>query len=77
MERPHFKKGAARIYEELKIDCQPVAINSGFVWPKKGKMISNKEIIISILKPIEPGLKKEHFIKNLEKQIYTELDLIN
>ena len=34
-DRPPFKKGAGRIYEELKIDCQPVAINSGFVWPKK------------------------------------------
>ena len=26
-ERPPFKKGASRIYEELKITCQPVAIN--------------------------------------------------
>ena len=34
-ERPQFKKGASRIYEELKIQCQPVAINSGYVWPKK------------------------------------------
>ena len=34
-ERPPFKKGVSRIYEELKIHCQPVAINSGFVWPKK------------------------------------------
>ena len=34
-ERPQFKKGASRIYEELKIFCQPVAINSGYVWPKK------------------------------------------
>ena len=34
-ERPPFKKGASRIYEELKISCQPVAINSGLVWPKK------------------------------------------
>ena len=31
-ERPPFKKGVARIYEELKIACQPVAINSGYVW---------------------------------------------
>ena len=36
-EQPPFKKGASRIYEELKIKCQPVAINSGYVWPKKGK----------------------------------------
>lgn len=34
-ERPPFKKGASRIYEELRISCQPVAINSGYVWPKK------------------------------------------
>ena len=36
-ERPNFKKGVARIYDKLKIYCQPVAINSGFVWPKHGK----------------------------------------
>ena len=35
-ERPPFKKGASRIYEKLNILCQPVAINSGYVWPKKG-----------------------------------------
>ena len=34
-ERPPFKKGVGRIYEKLKIICQPIAINSGFVWPKK------------------------------------------
>ena len=27
-ERPPFKKGAGRIYEELKIYCQPIAIQS-------------------------------------------------
>ena len=77
MERPPFKKGASRIYEELNIHCQPIAINSGFVWPKNGEMKSNKEIIISILKPIDPGLKKEEFIENLEKQIYSELDSLS
>jgi len=76
-ERPQFKKGAARIYKELNIYCQPVAINSGFVWPKRGIKKSNKEITISILKPIGPGLEKEIFIKNLERDIYNELDLIN
>ena len=45
-ERLPFKKGAGRIYEELKIKCQPVAINSGNVWPKNGKMSSNKYITI-------------------------------
>ena len=76
-ERPSFKKGAARIYEQLNIKCQPVAINSGYVWPKKGEKKINKTITISILKPIESGLAKENFIQILEKNIYSELDLIN
>ena len=76
-ERTPFKKGVSRIYEELKIKCQPVAINSGYVWPKKGKMIANREIIISIIEPIDNGLTKDIFIKTLEKKIYSELDSIN
>ena len=76
-ERPPFKKGAARIYEELKISCQPVAINSGFVWPKKGLKQSNKVITISILKPIIAGHLKKEFIKILENDIYKELNLLN
>ena len=76
-ERPPFKKGAGRIYQELNIYCQPIAINSGFVWPKKGEKRSNKEIIVSILQPISPGLEKNQFIEKLEKEIYSELDLIN
>ena len=76
-ERTPFKKGASRIYEELKITCQPVAINSGFVWPKKGSKISHRTITVSILKPISSGLVKEEFIKDLENNIYKELDLLN
>tara|TARA_B100001057_G_C22833443_1_gene944344 strand:+ start:1416 stop:2117 length:702 start_codon:yes stop_codon:yes gene_type:complete len=76
-ERPSFKKGASRIYEELNISCQPVAINSGYVWPKKGPKISNREIIISILPKIDFGLNKDEFLKILEKKIYSELDNLN
>ena len=36
-ERPPFKKGVGRIYDTLKIHCQPVAINSGFCLAKKRK----------------------------------------
>jgi 1-acyl-sn-glycerol-3-phosphate acyltransferase len=76
-ERPPFKKGASRIYEELKIACQPVVINSGYVWPKKGLKNSHKTITISILKPIASGLSKDEFLKNLENNIYEELNLLN
>ena len=76
-ERPPFKKGASRIYEELKINCQPVAINSGYVWPKRGLKHSHKTITVSILKPIVAGHSKQEFIKILENNIYSELDLLD
>ncbi len=76
-ERPPFKKGVSRIYEQLNVTCQPVAINSGYVWPKKGVKKANKTITISILKPIPSGLPKENFVQILEKNIYSELDSIN
>ena len=76
-DRSPFKKGASRIYEELKIKCQPIAINSGYVWPKKSKLIPNKNLTISILKPIESGINKDVFLKNLQNNIYFELDRLN
>ena len=76
-ERPPFKKGVSKIYDELKISCQPIAINSGYVWPKKGQKNSNLNITISILKPINEGLEKKTFLNELEKTIYSELDILN
>ena len=76
-DRTPFKKGSSRIYEELNISCQPIAINSGNTWPKKGSKKINTILTISILKPIEPGLKKEIFLKKLENVIYSVLDILN
>ena len=76
-ERPRFKKGIGRIYETLKIKCQPVALNSGYVWPKNKQLSNDKIITISILKPIHAGLNKENFLKLLEDNIYSELDKIS
>ena len=75
-ERVPFKKGVGRIYSELGIKCQPVAINSGHVWPKEGPMLPNKNITISILEPIETGLESIKFVDDIEKKIYSELDKI-
>ena len=76
-DRVPFKKGSSRIYEKLSISCQPVAINSGNTWPKHGLKKTNTNITISILKPIEPGLENEIFLKKLENAIYSELNILN
>jgi len=76
-DRSPFKKGASRIYETLNIKCQPVAINSGNVWPKSGMLIANKTLTISILKPIDYGIDSKQFLEILQNSIYKELDNIS
>ena len=76
-DRSQFKKGASRIYESLNIKCQPVAINSGTVWPKSGKLIANKTLTISILKSIKAGMNSKEFLEVLQNSIYKELDSIS
>ena len=76
-DRIPFKKGVGRIYKELGIKCQPVAINSGRVWQKNNILKSNKSITISILNPIDPGIDSNNFVTIIEKNIYAELDIIN
>ena len=72
-----FKKGVGRIYEALNISCVPVALNSGKVWPKYGITKYPGKITVSFLKPIEPGLNRDEFIRNLEKKIYDEIKNIS
>ena len=76
LDRSSFKKGVKRIYEELNIFCQPVALNSGSVWPKNGKLKPNKTLTISILDPIKPGMNPDEFINMLQNNIYKEIDKI-
>ena len=76
LDRSPFKKGVKRIYEELNIFCQPVALNSGSVWPKNGRLKQNKTLTVSILDPIGPGIKPDEFLNLLQKNIYEEIDKI-
>ena len=57
--------------------CLPIALNSGNVWPKNGHLKTDRTIIISILKPMDSGINKEVFLKNLEENIYSEINRIN
>ena len=76
-EKVPFKKGVGRIYDELKINCQPIAINSGNVWPKNGELVPNKIITISILPAVRPGMSSIDFTNHIEEKIYSELKLID
>ena len=73
-DRSKFKKGFSRIYNDLNIACLPVAINSGRVWPKRGKLISNQRITVSILNMLPPGIEQNELANQVEQNIYNELD---
>ena len=75
-DRAPFLKGVSRIYEDLQIKCQPVAINSGNIWPKSGKLKPNGILVVSILKEIEPGMERKDFLNILQNNIFQELDKI-
>ena len=71
-DKQSFKKGVSKIYEKLNFICVPVALNSGIVWPKSGKLNSNKTITVSILENIPAGLNSNDFLKKLEYDLYSE-----
>ena len=75
-DKQPFKKGVSKIYKKLNFICVPVALNSGIVWPKSGKLNSNKTITISILEHIPVGLDQDVFLQKLETELYNELDKI-
>tara|TARA_B100002019_G_scaffold290654_1_gene308822 strand:+ start:1431 stop:2132 length:702 start_codon:yes stop_codon:yes gene_type:complete len=76
-EKVPFKKGVSKIYEKLNFACVPVALNSGNVWPRSGKLFPNKTITISILKNIPVGLNSDDFQKEIEHVLYKELEEID
>ena len=76
-DRSKFKKGFSRIYNDLNIACLPVAINSGKVWPKHGKLIPYQKITVSILSIIPPGIEQDRLTKQVEQNIYDELNKIS
>ena len=76
-DRSTFKKGFARIYNDLNIACLPVAINSGKVWPKNGKLIPNQKITVSILNILPPGIEQNKLTNQVEQNIYTRTNKIS
>ena len=66
---PEYKRGILALYKNLKIPCVPVALNSGLFWPKNKLMKKPGKISVEFLKPIEPGLEDDEFMRQLQTRI--------
>ena len=75
-DKPDYKTGFIGIYNETESEILPVAVNSGRYWPKHIFIKNSGKIIIKILKPIPPKLKKDEVLKKIESVIEEETNKI-
>ena len=61
-----IKPGIVLLYNELKVPCVPVALNTGLCWQGSGFLRRPGKIIFEVLPPIEPGLKRDVFTQALK-----------
>ena len=63
------KGGIAALYDGLDLPCVPIALNSGLFWPRRSLARYSGTIVVEIMAPIPPGLKRADFMKQLESSI--------
>lgn len=68
-EHVPYQPGVAALYRDLKLPVVPVALNSGFFWPKRGILRRPGTIVLRFLPPIPAGLDRETFMAELETRI--------
>ena len=72
-ERRAYKSGVIALYNELRVPIVPLALDSGFFWPKHG-MKHGGVVTFSFLPPIEPGKPSDEALALLEQRLEAETD---
>lgn len=67
-----YSPGIALLYEHCHVPVVPIALNTGYCWPKNRFIRYPGTVSFHILKPIEPGLPKREFLRVLQETIETE-----
>jgi 1-acyl-sn-glycerol-3-phosphate acyltransferase len=60
-----IKPGIVLLYNELKVPCVPVALNTGLCWQGSSFLRKPGKVVFEILPPIESGLKRADFTARL------------
>ena len=71
-----YKVGTAVLYDQLSQPCIPVATNAGYFWPRRGLYRRSGVAVVEFLDPIQPGLPKAAFMKQLETTVETASDAL-
>ncbi len=68
-EHRPYQPGIAALYAALGVPVVPVALNSGLFWGRRSFVKRPGTIVIEVLPPIPPGLKRAEFMGALETAI--------
>lgn len=68
---PDYKPGYIALYEGLGIVTVPLALNTGLYWPRRSILRYPGTIVVEILEPVPPGLKRTEARKLIEERIET------
>jgi 1-acyl-sn-glycerol-3-phosphate acyltransferase len=71
-----YKPGVAALYRELDLPCVPVATNSGVCLNSAGFVKKPGTVVVQILDPIAPGLKRSEFMSLLQERIEAASDAL-
>ena len=66
---PAYRPGIVLLYQALGIPCVPVALNSGYFWPRHTIMRRPGTIVVEFLPAIPPGLPRAEFMALLQDRI--------
>ena len=64
-----YRHGIFALYEALKAPVLPMALNSGYFWPRRGFLKQKGQLIVTYLPPIPPGLNETDFMEKLKSVI--------
>ena len=67
--KPDYKSGFIGIYNEMKTEILPVAVNSGNFWPKDTFIKIPGKIIIKFLPTIKLNLSRKQVLSEIEEKI--------
>ncbi len=72
-----YAPGVALLYEQCNVPVVPVALDTGYCWPKNSFRKYPGTVTVRFLKPIEPGLHKRAFLSELYDRIEEEQDKLD
>ena len=64
-----YEIGVFALYESTGLPVVPVALNSGYVWPRNSWLKYPGTVDIYFLEPIQSGLTRKQFMAKLEQRI--------